>query len=306
MQKFLQTATDTVWHKWLNRPYRLANPVDISPDDTSKAVVILLHGLAQQSSVWNRLIDSLRDRSYRIVSFDLLGFGNSPKPDWKRYDIDDHVQALAASIKRKHFGHPAIVVGHSMGCLIAVRLASLHPEMVKHLVLYEMPLYKGLPETKLYRFRVTLFFTLYERITEFRPIFSGSGKGRAQRLAEKISGFSFDDTTWKPFVKSLKHTIMEQTAHDDLKRVTVPIDVIYGTRDQLVFRGKTKLIFGEDATNVTAHTIRESHRISPKASLFLADRINSAAAVGHTKREMAAGRRLPRRKKQAAEANDRS
>jgi len=49
--------------------------------------------------------------------------------------------------------------------------------------------------------------------------------------------------------------------------------VIYGTRDQLVIRGKVREIFGDDAQHVTAHTIREAHIISRKASRFLLSRI---------------------------------
>lgn len=300
----MQAYIDTVWHKWLKRPYRLASPVDTGRGTKHDTTIVLLHGLGQNSGVWQKLITVLSDRPYRLISFDLLGFGDSPKPDWKRYDVDDHVEALAHAIRRKRPPKPVIIVGHSMGCLIAVRLASRYPQLVRHLVLYEMPLYSGLPETRLYRLRLTLYFKLYERITEFRPIFSGAGKSRAQKLVEKISGFTFDDTTWRPFVKSLKHTIMEQTTNEDLKHVSVPIDVIYGSRDQLVFRGETKLIFGEDAKNVTAHTIRESHRISAKASAFLADRINSAASKGHTKREMKAGHRLTRRKQRRAQPSE--
>ena len=280
----------------MGRPYRLNRVTDAG----SKAAqtVVLLHGLGRSGQVWEFLAGKLHGTGkFRVVVFDLLGFGRSPKPVWMKYTVDDHAHAVAASLRAARPKGPVILVGHSMGCLVAVRVARLYPELVRHLVLYEMPLYAGLPESKLLKLRLNLYFNLYERITQIRPIFSGPGKGRAQRLAERIAGFTLSDETWKPFVKSLKHTIMEQTTHEDLKLVRVPIDVIYGSRDQLVFRGETKLIFGADVKNVTAHTIKESHRISPAASDFLADRIRSAAAVGHTKREMKAGKPLPRRKR---------
>lgn len=291
---------DKLWHRWLRRPYRLHCATDIGRRD--RTTVVLLHGLGRSAQVWEYLIPLLPHNKYRILAFDLLGFGASPKPDWTTYDVDDHARAVVASLRQRRAKAPVILVGHSMGCLIAARIASQHPELVRHLVLYEMPLYAGLPEKRLYRLRLNLYFGLYERITQFRPIFSGPGKGQAQRLAESIAGFTLSDETWKPFVKSLKHTIMEQTTDKDIRAIHVPIDVIYGSRDQLVFRGVTKLVFGEDVANVTSHTIRESHRISPKASAFLAERIRAAGSKGHTRREIQAGRRLPRRRRSSSGA----
>lgn len=266
---------DKLWHQWLGRPYRLVKTNDVG----SGVPVVLLHGLGRSSIVWHHLLDLLQSRPLRLVTFDLLGFGSSPKPGRLRYDVDDHARSLIASLAAARFRQPAVLVGHSMGCLVAVRAARLRPDLVRHLVLYEMPLYAGLPDKRRYRLRLNLYFRLYEKITAYRPIFKGPGKGKAQRLAEKLAGFTLDDATWKPFVRSLKHTIMEQTAADDIKQLKMPMDVIYGSRDRLVIRGKTQAIFGEDAVHITAHTIRETHSITKKASSFLAERIEAAAGV---------------------------
>jgi pimeloyl-ACP methyl ester carboxylesterase len=263
---------DTVWHKWLKQPYRLAKPFDFGRGQP----VVLLHGLASSSDAWKLLLSELEHKPFRVLAYDLLGFGSSPKPDWLRYNSDDHALAVIAALDRSRLKKPAIIVGHSMGCLVAVRIARLRPDLVKHLVLYEMPLYSGLPDKRRYRLRLNLYFRLYEKIIAYRPIFRGPGIGKAQRIAERFGNFRFNDNSWKPFVKSLKYTIMEQTAADDFKHIRIPMDVIYGTRDRLVIRGKTKVIFGEDAEHITAHTIRVSHNITKKACHFLAERIEAA------------------------------
>jgi pimeloyl-ACP methyl ester carboxylesterase len=266
---------DTVWHKWLKRPYRLQKMLD--QGDRRHAPVVLLHGLGRSHIVWRHLAELAPEKPVRLVAFDLLGFGVSPKPDWVAYNVDDHARSVIASIvKLRPRRRKVVLVGHSMGCLVAVRVARLRPDLVRHLILYEMPLYAGLPDKRLYKWRLKLYFNLYQRIVEFKPIFRGPGKKRAQKIAEKLAGFSLDDDTWKPFVRSLKHTIMEQTTHDDIKQLQMPMDVIYGTKDRLVIRGKTKEIFGEDVTNITAHNIRENHGISTKASVFLLQRIEAA------------------------------
>jgi cis-3-alkyl-4-acyloxetan-2-one decarboxylase len=241
--------------------------------------VLFLHGLGRSGTAsWQHIPQLLRGKPVRVLAFDLLGFGRSPKPDWPEYNVDDHAKAVIAAIGKLHLRQPLVLVGHSMGCLVAVRAARLRPDLVRHLILYEMPLYKGLPDKRSYRLRLKFYFALYDKIIAYKPIFKGPGKKRAQRLAERIAGFTLDDATWRPFIRSLKHTIMEQSAHEDIKQIKLPMEVIYGTRDRIVIRGKTAEIFGEDVANITAHNIRENHGISKKASQFLAGRVEEALA----------------------------
>jgi pimeloyl-ACP methyl ester carboxylesterase len=264
-----------IWHGWLNRPYSLNKAIDVGrPYDVP---VVFLHGIGRSAAAWELTAKQIDDTmSIRMIAFDLLGFGASPKPTDIRYDVDDHARSVIKSIDKMKLRQSVVLVGHSMGCLVAVRVARLRPDLVRHLVLYEMPLYAGLPEKRMYKMRLNIYFKLYEHIIAFKPIFSGTGKGRAQKLAEKVAGFTLSDDTWKPFIRSLKHTIMEQKTNLDLKELQLPMDIIYGSRDRLVIRGRTREIFGEDVLHVTAHTIKENHRISPKASAFLIERIEAA------------------------------
>jgi len=264
---------DTVWHGWLNRPYSLHKAVDMGKG----LPVVFLHGLGRSAEVWRHMEGLIAGKPFRMICFDLLGFGESPKPEHIKYNVDDHARAVIKSLEKMRLGQQIILVGHSMGCLIAVRVAFLRPDLARHLVLYEMPLYAGLPEKRVYKLRLNLYFKLYQKIITYKPIFSGEGKGKAQRLAERLVGFRLNDATWKPFIRSLKHTIMEQQTHLDIKKLRMPMDVIYGSRDRLVIRGKTQEIFGNDAINITAHTIRQNHGISPKASVFILQRIEAAA-----------------------------
>jgi pimeloyl-ACP methyl ester carboxylesterase len=265
---------DRFWHKTLRRPYYLARPIDLGAGPS----VVLLHGIGRTGQTWQRVVDGLSGQPCRLVAFDLLGFGASPKPDWLEYDIDDHARALIASLEKLVPVGPAVLLGHSMGCLVAVRVARLRPDLVKHLVLYEMPLYEGLPEKRRYRLRLNLYTRFFKRIMNLQPTFNPETARLSERLATRIAGFEVTPETWQPFVKSLEHTIMRQTAADDIKHLSAPMEVIYGTYDMFVIRGKPQQIFGSDADNVTAHTIRERHVISERASRFLVERVAAALA----------------------------
>jgi pimeloyl-ACP methyl ester carboxylesterase len=238
--------------------------------------VRFVHGIGRTGQTWQRVVEGLAGEPCRLVAFDLLGFGASPKPGWLAYTVDDHALAVIAGIERLKAGLPVILVGHSMGCLVAVRVARLRPDLVKHLVLYQMPLYEGLPEKRRYRLQLNLYARFFKRIMNLQPTFNPETARLSERLATRIAGFEVQPATWLPFVKSLEHTIIKQTTAEDIKKLTMPMDVIYGTYDMFVIRGKPQQIFGDEAAHITAHKIRERHIISPKASRFLVLRIQAA------------------------------
>jgi pimeloyl-ACP methyl ester carboxylesterase len=265
---------DRFWHRTLGRPYSLARVVDAGQAQSTP--VVLLHGIGRTGQVWQHVVELLAPLGVRVAAFDLLGFGASPQPDWPRYDTDDHAQAVIAAITKLHLREPAILVGHSMGCLVAVRVARLRPDLVRHLVLYEMPLYEGLPEKRRYRLRTDLYLKFYRRLTRYQPSFNDRNVRLSERLGRKVVGFEVTAQTWQPFIKSLEHTIIEQTAADDIRQLDMPMDVIYGNFDMFVIRGKAEKFFGADTENIAVHNIRARHVISPKASRFLVGRIEAA------------------------------
>jgi pimeloyl-ACP methyl ester carboxylesterase len=251
-------------------------------DEGQGAPIVLLHGIGRTGRVWRHVVELLRSSPYpcRVVAFDLLGFGASPKPDWVAYGVDDHAQAVIASLERLKAGEPMVLVGHSMGCLVAVRVARLRPDLVRNLILFEMPLYEGLPEKRRYRLRLNLYFRFYQRLMRYEPTFNPENARLAERLANRIVGFQVAADSWQPFVKSLQNTIMTQSAADDIKHLSMPMEVIYGTLDMLVIRGQPQQIFGVDSDSITAHTIRARHSISMKSSRFLVERVLAAVQTG--------------------------
>ncbi|HSW85648.1 MAG TPA: alpha/beta hydrolase [Candidatus Saccharimonadales bacterium] len=263
---------DKFWHKTLGRPYYLASPLD----EGLGQPIVFLHGIGRTGKIWQHVFDELKNTPCRLVAFDLLGFGASSKPNWLEYTVDDHATAVINSIQKLGSETPVILVGHSMGCLVAVRVARRRPDLVKHLVLYQMPLLDGLPDKRRYRVQINLYTRFFKHIVAIQPTFNPETARLTERTARRIAGFEVTRESWQPFVKSLEHTIIEQTTADDIKHVSIPMDVIYGAYDMLVIRGKAKQIFGADTPYITTHKIRERHVISPKASRFLVERIQAA------------------------------
>jgi pimeloyl-ACP methyl ester carboxylesterase len=284
----MSKLTHLLWHKFLRRPYRLATPVNAG----NGAPVILLHGVASSSVSWSRTIEYLTEIPARIVAIDLLGFGESPKPEESDYDIQTHAKAVIRAIERLHLSEPSVLVGHSMGCLVAVHVAKLRPDLVKKMILYEIPLYEGLPAKRRYNLRRDLYYAMYRRIVRY-PNYSPANVRALQKIVVRVMGFEVTRETWNSFVRSLKNTVMAQTTLEDMKVLKTPTEIIYGSLDMVVIRGKPKNFFGTNAEHISARSIREVHGISPRASMFLAGRI--AEAVGLSEAQIIA--KLPRYKR---------
>jgi pimeloyl-ACP methyl ester carboxylesterase len=88
--------------------------------------ILLLHGLGGSAWNWSELAPLLAGR--RLVVPDLPGHGRSdPLPAPSMSGFADAVAAL--------LDEPAGVLGHSLGGVVALRLAERHPELVRSLVL---------------------------------------------------------------------------------------------------------------------------------------------------------------------------
>ncbi len=103
-----------------------------------KGTLVLLHGLSECSAFfWRPLIQHFQ-HEYRIIAFDLLGHGDSDKPD-DGYEIERQSQMLCEAL-RQLGEERVILVGHSLGGIISTRIALDAPQLVEKLVLYDSPL----------------------------------------------------------------------------------------------------------------------------------------------------------------------
>ena len=102
--------------------------------DGHGAAVLCLHGWASSLRMWQRTARRLAP-AYHVISLDLPGFGDSSRPS---PDFDFTAPSYAAVVSAflaQMTQTPVVVVGHSMGGLIALQLALTYPDLVSGLVL---------------------------------------------------------------------------------------------------------------------------------------------------------------------------
>ena len=108
--------------------------------------VVLLHGMNFYGEYWTGTIEVLRKEGFRVVVPDQVGFGRSTKAVIP-YNFSD----MAANTRRllETLGiQRAIIVGHSMGGMVATRFGLLYPDVAEKLVLYNQI---GLTDARLER-----------------------------------------------------------------------------------------------------------------------------------------------------------
>lgn len=90
------------------------------PESTPRAVVVLVHGIAEHSGRYERTGSLLSDAGFLVRSFDLIGFGATGGPrgditDWSLY----HDQIERHLVWARGQGVPVVLMGHSMGGTLA-------------------------------------------------------------------------------------------------------------------------------------------------------------------------------------------
>lgn len=99
--------------------------------------LLLLHGVTSRWQGWLPVAPSLAAR-WHLHALDLRGHGGSGRVAGA-YRIVDYAADVVA-LMRQRIGSPTVLVGHSLGAIIATAAAALAPEMVRAIVLEDPPL----------------------------------------------------------------------------------------------------------------------------------------------------------------------
>jgi pimeloyl-ACP methyl ester carboxylesterase len=113
---------------------------------------VLVHGVTSSSRTWWRVGPALAERGYRVLAVDLRGHGASPRTEagLSVADLaDDVAETVEATVRTPNAegrspgtvaGAPVdLLVGHSLGALVALELVRRRPGFARRLVVEDPP-----------------------------------------------------------------------------------------------------------------------------------------------------------------------
>ncbi len=99
--------------------------------------LFFLHGVGGGRAAWDRQVPYFSARGYRCVAWDQPGYGGTPTAE--PYTFEKVAEALARQVDE-----PAVLVGHSMGGMVAQETYARFPDKVRALVLsFTSPAFAG-------------------------------------------------------------------------------------------------------------------------------------------------------------------
>jgi pimeloyl-ACP methyl ester carboxylesterase len=245
--------------------------VELNPK--AEQTVVFVHGLGSNLKFWRYQIDAFAKAGYRVIAADMLGYGKSSKPAGFSYSMPDMAEVLHALLLAREVKKP-ILVGHSMGGQVAMSLAIARPEFAKKLVLtspagfekfsarekawfarvFSVAFVKSADETAIwgtvrranfYRWRTDYRWLVEERVRV--------------RGADEFDAYAYAN------VRSVRGLLDTEYTRENVKRITTPTLIIFGTQDRLIpnrfmHGGSTRDVMQFGARRIKDSTLVELER----------------------------------------------
>jgi esterase len=98
--------------------------------------ILLIHGAGSDATFWGGALDELAQLG-RVIAYDRRGCSRSEHPESYTATSPQEQAADAAGLLEALEATPAVVVGRSLGGMVALELARTYPHLVRGLVLLE-------------------------------------------------------------------------------------------------------------------------------------------------------------------------
>lgn len=251
-----------------------ADTLPVQVDRGSGPVIVLLHGLGTNHASWSFVLKHL-DSSVRVIAFDLLGFGDAPKPN-STYTPKMHAEAVIRTLKKFNIDH-AVIAGHSMGCVVAVEIAAQYPDLVRHLVLAGAPIYEHEPKHRWLPIQ-NVYFSIFKTIKNHPEATKLAGT-LAKELAPFVKGMEITDETWPAFRSSLEHTIIQYETPQQLKQLEVPTLLLNGILDFFIIHRVNRHVARTNRRYLRTKTVLGPHELTPHSGRSIARVLRKLAAA---------------------------
>ena len=249
--------------------------MDVAPEKPNGRTIVLLHGKNFCAATFEHQIRTLTGTGFRVIAVDQIGFCKSTKP--KGYQYSFHQLAANTHALLAELGvEKAVVLGHSMGGMLAARFALMYPGQTETLVMIN-PLgledwkAKGVPYATIDRLNESELKTTYDTVKAYQLKFYYDGQWKPEygRWVEMNAGmYHGAGRAQVAWAGALTHEmIYTQPVIYEFPEIKVPTVLMIGQTDR---------------------TAPGANRAAPDVAKGLGD----YAALGKTARDLIPGARL--------------
>jgi pimeloyl-ACP methyl ester carboxylesterase len=199
--------------------------------DAAHPDLVFIHGLGANGDVWENQISYFND-DYQVWLVELCGHGQAPPVHRSlislpflpqdECSIEQMAAEIAEDLEKNHTGS-AVLVGHSLGGAIAIKLAANYPDRVKALVLIDTPVVQKAKWVQK-RLAMNVFRRQFHRTVQQVFAMMCENAETAQRVI--ADALKVDKNSFISLIKE----VMDMDLVKELKQIAVPSLLVLGSR----------------------------------------------------------------------------
>ena len=212
--KITSKVTNTIKYQVLKKPLTLKKRHDFCASKHPKLTLIMLHGISSSAEAYSHALTHLEKNhnldDVRFITLDWLGHGKSHKGKNLEYTIQEQNKALNATIKSLRIDTPIVLVGHSMGTILAAHFNNKYPKVAQGMILLSTPIYT--PEDL-----------------------------KTKELEEGMKAFIATVSKYDPkmaktraFTACIDNIVKNPKTYDTFLNISVPTTILYGDQDPFI------------------------------------------------------------------------
>jgi pimeloyl-ACP methyl ester carboxylesterase len=191
--------------------------------------ILLIHGWGGTHEFWGAQVTEL-SKSFKVITCDLRGHGESDKADPREYSIKLFANDLRMlldklGVEKLH------VVGHSLGGVLAEQLVVESPERFETLVICDSPSRRAFS-------KLTMLLLRFVSRPSKKWLRRSRGLYYSQPTEENLNRLiSWYSKAGKPVIYNTARTLLDYTTPKELTSISIPTLIAYGEKSLFLKHG---------------------------------------------------------------------